>query len=127
MNIRALPVAPCKTAKMKLAFGAALGIALGAIAACGGSSIPDLPIGHLTVSSTPVDFGLSPCGATSPAAPVTLANDETSSPIHWTATVEGPFVIDGASSGTLASHTSKKLAVRAAVPSSAVAAVCGVH
>ena len=95
-----------------------------AVAACGTGPSNDLPIGHLTISpAAPIDFGLSPCGAPSPALPVTLANDETSSPIHWTATADGPFVIDGPSTGALTSHTTTNLALRAAVPPSAIAAV----
>ena len=98
------------------------GVALCAMFACAGRSTLDLPPGHLTLSSaSTLDFGLTACAAASPALAVTIANDEASSPLHWSAKLDGPFALDGSSSGALVAHTITEIRVHAAVPVSSIA------
>ena len=94
-----------------------------ALLACGGGrSTLDLPSPIARTSSPSVDFGLADCGGSGESRTVTLTNDAAALPLTWTAKIEGPYALQGPTSGELFSHESATVTVLPEVPGTAEAA-----
>ena len=92
------------------------------LVACGGRSTLDLPSPVAHTSTAALDFGLADCGGSGDARAITLTNDATALPLTWTAKVDGPYVLQGPTSGQLFSHESASVTVLPEVPTTADAA-----
>ncbi len=96
-----------------------LGVLGSALGACGGPS--DLPPGRLTHSVDSLAVPPTNCGSSSGELTIDISNDAPSTLLRWSADVDGPFVLDGLTQGTLASFGKATLVLHAAVPSTAAA------
>lgn len=91
-------------------------LCLTAATGCGGGSALDLPSPSAAVEPAYVELGAQRCGAPSTAA-VALTNDRTANPLVWSASATAPFVLQGATSGSLTSHATASIGVTATVAS----------